>query len=68
MTDEQDLGVFGYLKPTDEQLVVMSKFRRLFANLHDELKKDLPNGRYASLTFTALEEAAMWCNKSITRD
>ena len=57
-----------YLKPSPEQLATMASVREIFANALTVLDAVLPAGRYKSLTITALEEAARWANKGITRD
>jgi hypothetical protein len=59
---------FEYLKPTDAQLQAMEQMRACFRDIAEFLDSRLPQGRYKALVMTALEEAAMWANKSVTRD
>lgn len=56
-----------YVKPTEEQLEVMQKFRDLYENLLNEVKT-LEKSRGLSLAITKLEESAMWINKAITKN
>ncbi len=60
-------SLFGYLKPSTEQLQRMEAVRQAYADLYAILNAT-PAGRYRSLAITALEESAMWANKGITRD
>ena len=46
----------------------MASVRQAFKTLADAVDDSVPAGRYKALAFTALEEAAMWANKGITRD
>ena len=66
--DRSGVNTYDYLKPSDLELKVMEVIRGAFKELDQLLSQNLPGGRYKSLTKTALEEAAMWANKSITRD
>lgn len=61
-------STFEYLLPTDDQKETMRVVRINFKSLCDVITKMVPDGRYKALTITALEEAAMWANKGITRD
>ena len=56
---------FQYVKPTDEQVVLMQNFRDKFEALAREIET-LPRGRGQSLALTKLEESAFWLNKGIT--
>lgn len=56
-----------YVKPTDEQLVVMQAFRDKYEALLVGVRA-LPMNRGLALAVTALEESAMWLNKSITNN
>lgn len=58
---------FEYLKPSDEQISTMGDLREAFAELVEKIEAKVPESRYRSLAVTALEEAAMWVNKAITR-
>jgi hypothetical protein len=57
-----------YLKPSEQQLASMACVRETFANALKIIEDHVPDSRYKSLTVTALEEAAMWANKGITRN
>jgi hypothetical protein len=57
-----------YLKPSEEQLATMDTVRAVFADTLTLVDNLLPPGRYKSLAITAIEEAAMWANKAITRE
>ncbi len=61
------MATLQYVKPTDEQLKVMTEFRGKFETLFNELKK-LPASRGMSLCLTKFEESAMWLNKAITQN
>lgn len=56
-----------YVKPTEEQLVVMQAFRDKMEDLLKGMQA-LPANRGLSLAITKLEESAMWLNKSITNN
>ena len=58
---------FQYVKPTEEQMETMQKFRDKYEALATELK-ELPAGRGLSLALTKLEESAFWLNKGITQN
>jgi hypothetical protein len=59
---------FEYLKPTDEQIDTLTILRANFKRTADLIESVIPEGRYRRLAITALEEAAMWANKGVTRD
>lgn len=61
------MSTMQYVKPTDEQVETMQKFRDKYEALFNELK-ELPASRGLSLALTKLEESAMWLNKSITKN
>ena len=61
------MSTVQYVKPTEEQLVVMKKFRDKYEVLFNELK-ELPASRGMSLALTKFEESAMWLNKAITKN
>lgn len=48
--------------------VLRAFLRGEFAELAENIDRMLCDGRYKSLALTALEEAAMWVNKSIAFD
>lgn len=58
---------FSYLEPTIDQAETMHVIRTNFKSIAAVIERMVPGGRYKSLTMTALEEAAMWANKAITR-
>lgn len=61
------MATLQYVKPTDEQLETMTKFRERFQALFNELG-ELPPSRGMSLCLTRFEESAMWLNKAITKN
>lgn len=61
------MPTFDYVKPTDEQIEIMQKYRNAFAELH-KLVEELEHSRGRSIALTKIEEAAMWVNKSITKN
>lgn len=62
------MATFQYVKPTEEQKVLMQGFRDKFEKLAEEIKEALDDGRGKSLALTKLEESAMWLNKAITKN
>ena len=58
---------FQYIKPTDEMIATMQKFRDRYEALAKELKQLSPS-RGLSSALTKLEESAFWLNKSITKN
>lgn len=56
-----------YVKPTEEQLVVMQEYRDKYEALLKDVQK-LEKSRGLSLAITKLEESAMWINKAITKN
>jgi hypothetical protein len=61
-------STFQYLRPSDEQVETMTVVRRAFERIYAHVDALVPEGRYKALTITALEQAAMWANKGITRE
>lgn len=61
------MPTFQYVKPTEEQVTVMQKYRDLYAALYEELNS-LPKSRGLTLAMTKLEESAMWLNKGLTNN
>ena len=59
---------FQYIKPTDEQVVLMQEFRDKFELLAKEINEKILESRGRSLSITKLEEAAFWLNKGITNN
>ena len=58
---------FQYVKPTEEQMETMQKFRDKYEALASELCT-LAKSRGLSLALTKLEESAFWLNKGITQN
>jgi hypothetical protein len=61
------MSTFQYVKPTEEELATMQKFRDKYEALLTELK-ELPSSRGMSIALTKLEESGMWLNKAITHN
>ena len=59
---------FSYLKPTDDQLFVMSNLRQAFADFADVLDTWLPDGPDKTYVLRHLRDTAMWTNIAITRN
>ena len=59
---------FEYKEFNVDQQCTSSLFRGGFTALAGNIEGLLRDGRYKSLALTALEEAAMWVNKSIAFD
>lgn len=59
---------FQYVKPTEEQIAKMQKFRDAFEALAETLESELESSRGKSLALTKLEEASFWVNKAITHN
>lgn len=62
------MSTFQYVQPTDAQKELMQRYRDLYENLAEELKKDVSESRGLSLALTKLEESDMWLNKAITQN
>ncbi len=63
------MPTFQYVKPTDEQIALMQKFRDEYAKLFEEVRTclEVPS-RGLLLALEHLEESAMWLNKAITEN
>jgi len=59
---------FQYVKPDEDQMQMMQKYRDKFEALAAEIELDLPKSRGLSLAMRKLEETALWLNKTITRN
>ena len=57
-----------YLKPSTGQVEIMAETREVFSAALVKLEELIPDGRYKDLAIDALEVAAMWANKGITRE
>lgn len=62
-----DPSTFQYLKPTDEQMLLMSDARRAAEHYALALDRLLPEGPDKTYALRKLREIAMWANVSITR-
>lgn len=62
------MSTLDYVKPTDEQLALMTEFREKMGAVFEELIQKLPTNRGKSIALTKFEESAMWVNKSITNN
>jgi hypothetical protein len=60
--------LFQYIKPTEEQILVMQEFRDRFEQLSKDIKETVDDSRMKSLSLTKLEECAFWLNKGITHN
>ena len=59
---------FQYIKPTDEQSVLMQIFRDKYEQLSEEIYSTVSPSRGLALAMTKLEESAFWLNKGITNN
>lgn len=50
--------------PSEEQAILISRFKARFADLHKAVRVELPSNRERSLALTNLEQAAMWATKA----
>lgn len=62
-----DDSTFDYLKPTDEQMGIMTDTRAAFAELANSLEELLPDGPDKTHVMRMLRTAGMWANVAITR-
>ena len=62
-----DTSTFEYLKPTDEQLVVMDRGRSAAKGYSQVLEKIIPDGPDKTYILRKFREVAMWVNVAITR-
>lgn len=60
-------STFEYLKPTEEQLTIMSIARMSIAECSTQLEKIIPNGPDKTYLLRKLREVGMWANVAITR-
>lgn len=59
---------FKHKPVVHEQQVDMEIIRESFETLESDIEARCPAGRYKSLALTALEQAHMWANKSISHE
>jgi hypothetical protein len=60
-------STFEYLKPTDDQIIQMTKVREAAKIYCDVLEKVLPDGPDKTFIIRAHRSNAMWANVAITR-
>lgn len=60
-------STFEYLKPTDEQILQMSKLREASKHYAECLDEHLPDGPDKTYIIRKFRELAMWNNTAITR-
>lgn len=61
-------STYEYLKPTDEQLEVMSRIRQAAKTYGEVLEKELPDGADKTFIIRNHRSNAMWANVAITRE
>lgn len=59
---------FQGVKPTKAQAAAMELAAEQYELLRIFIKENTKVGRYQSIALTALEESAMWLNKSVCHD
>ncbi len=65
-TDSELLNSFApHAPPNDNVISAHEDVREVFGQAAMALNGIVPEGRYKSLLFTALEETAMWANKAV---
>lgn len=62
-----DKSTFEYLRPTQEQLVLMEAAREASRIYSERLEDLLPDGPDKTYALRKLREVAMWANVAITR-
>jgi len=60
-------STYEYLKPTDNQLAIMSKVRQAAKVYGDLLETELPEGPDKTYVIRNHRSNAMWANVAITR-
>lgn len=60
-------STFDYLKPTEEQLKIMTAAREASKVYSTALEQYLPEGADKTYALRKLREVAMWVNVAITR-
>lgn len=61
-------STFEYLKPTEEQLTAMSRFRLLTVEYADQIELLIPDGPDKTYMLRKVREVSMWGNVSLTRN
>ena len=59
---------FEYLKPTDEQLMIIDEVRGRFKEFAIYLNDTLPDGPDKTFIMRSLRDIGMWANVCITRN
>ncbi len=59
---------FQYIKPTEEQILLMQEFRDTFERLHNDINEKVDISRGKDQSLKRLEEASFWLNKAITKN
>ena len=61
-------STFEYLKPTDDQIVIMATFRAEAAHFAQIIDQMIPDGPDKTYMMRKFREIAMWGNIAITRN
>lgn len=61
-------STFGYLKPTDDQMELMTTCREAAADYAEVIDQFMPDGPDKTYALRQLREVAMWVNIGITRN
>lgn len=59
------VNTFVYRKPTDEELVVLTKWRDHCKKMQEDIAAELPDSAELTLAMRKLEEFNIWLNKAI---
>lgn len=62
-----DQSTFEYLKPTDDQLVIMAEVRAAFAECAKKIDDFVPEGPDKTYLMRKFRECSMWANVALTR-
>lgn len=60
-------STYEYLKPTDDQIQVMSRIREAAKTYGEILEKELPDGSDKTFVIRNHRTNAMWANVAVTR-
>lgn len=61
-------STFEYLKPTEDQLMLMGMVRQFTRQYAEHLNNALPDGADKTYILRKVREIGMWANVSITRE
>jgi tRNA U34 5-methylaminomethyl-2-thiouridine-forming methyltransferase MnmC len=67
-TGSLHVSTFEYLKPTPQQMEVMTELRQQFSDFASMLDRVIPGGPDKTYLLRKLREVAMWANIAITRN